>query len=444
MEMDIANNKLKMEGHLVGYGIIHKDGTEEYHTLEEPIHNKIVKNGINQMLMYNWQTQGGYSATNNNGSDYGTRRTNFNYPVFFGSMNNHYGCLHFCRRGTNGDATDFNDTDLKSPVGAYTSTLKTNYPYTYTKATKWNEYRITISHIHEAEAAPITIQEIGYFGRSGTDAENFAYHMFSRIVLDQPVKLLEGEQLITSYCLTCIVDDTVQHLEELGGLPGIYADARYSPYITNIGTLESCENETDNYNGNKINVGKFPFPGVFSTSDYYNHTYYPYGKDGAWRNTSNSPNRAFMFPQVYLYSNSNGAQSTWSTKENIVYGTNTATTFPTSSDGSMQGLSSTQQMTPNSTFEFVDYDMEKNYRDIKLIMPIWNPDLTMDGTSAVDMCYIRARGMDYRLGHTVTTETSTEWQPTPITKYVNHKMVFTIRTTIETDDTDEWQHPTEP
>ena len=59
---------------------------------------------------------------------YYKRKNNLNYPVFYGSMNNHYGCLHFCRRGTNGDATDFNDTDLKAGVGNYTTTLKTSYP----------------------------------------------------------------------------------------------------------------------------------------------------------------------------------------------------------------------------------------------------------------------------------------------------------------------------
>jgi len=64
--MGITNNSVHLEGYLVGYGIIHKDGTEEYHTLEKPVHNKIVKNGINQMLMYNWQTHGGYYEENNN------------------------------------------------------------------------------------------------------------------------------------------------------------------------------------------------------------------------------------------------------------------------------------------------------------------------------------------------------------------------------------------
>ena len=429
--MDIANNKLKMEGHLVGYGIIHKDGTEEYHTLEKPSHNKIVKSGINQMLMYNWQTHGGYYASNNETSwnDY-DERTNFLYPVFYGKLNNHYGCLHFCRRGTNGDATDFNDTDLKSPVGAYTSTLRTNYPYTYTKATKWNEYRIIISHIHEAEAAPITIQEIGYYGRSGIDAENFAYHMFSRIVLDQPVKLLEGEQLITSYCLTCTVSDEIEHIENLGGLEGIYADAKYSPYIVTVGNNGTIEN---NRTGK---APRFPFPGVYQSGAVY----YPY-RHYKYNNTDDSPGRAFLFPQVYLYTN---ISNVINTRENIVFGTDSTKTFPAYNTNDDSSLKSTQQATPNSTYEFIDYDMEKNYRDIKLIMPIWNPDLTLDGTTFVDMYYIRARGMDYRLGHTVTTETSTEWEPTPITKYVNHKMVFTIRTTIETDDTDEWQHPTEP
>ena len=195
--MSVVENKLNMEGYLVGYGIIHKDGTEEYHTLEKPIHNKIVKSGINQILMYNWQTHGGYYAEDW-GGDWGSSRiAQFTYPVFYGQMNTHFGCLHFCRRGTNGDATSFLDEDLKSPVGNYTTTLKTDNPYTVTKAIKWNEYTITISHIHEVETQPITIQEIGYFGRSGTDSENFSYHMFSRIVLDQPVKLDEGEQLIT-------------------------------------------------------------------------------------------------------------------------------------------------------------------------------------------------------------------------------------------------------
>jgi len=356
------------------------------------------------------------------------------YPIFYGQKNNHYGCLHFCRRGTNGDATDFFDEDLKSPIGNYTTTLKTSSPFTVTKALAWNKYSITISHIHEAETQPVTIQEVGYFGKSAVDADNWAYHMFSRIVLDQPVKLDEGEQLITSYCLTCTVDDTVQHLENFGGLNGIYAEARYCPFIETIGTLEANE---FNHNNQYHFAGKFPFPGVTENGI----TYYPHC-DGNRDRDYTFPNRAFMFPQVYFYSNAYASQSGISSKENIVFGKKSSLIFPEYNDRQMKGdsglidLYSTQQMTPNSTYEFVDYDMTKNYRDIKLIMPLWNPDLTVDTNPSVDIYYIRARGMDYRLGHYVTTETEQEWVPTPITKNVHHKMVFTVRTTISTEDTD--------
>jgi len=247
--------------------------------------------------------------------------------------------------------------------------------------------------------------------------------MFSRIVLDQPVKLDEGEQLITSYCLTCTVSDEVQHIEDFGGLSGIYADAKYSPYLVSVGNSGTIENNRHAYSS------RFPFPGVYQNGNVH----YPY-KQYKYGDQNTSPGRAFMFPQVYLYTNYRNQ-----TRQNISYGSDSTKTFPAyNNNDDDASLKSTQQATPNSTYEFIDYDMNKNYRDIKLIMPVWNPDLTLDGTQSVDMYYIRARGMDYRLGHTVTTETSTEWVPTPITKYINHKMTFTVRTTITTEDTDDW------
>ena len=46
-------NDVNLAGYLVGIGIHHKDGTETYKKLDKPIHNRIVKTGINQILMYN-------------------------------------------------------------------------------------------------------------------------------------------------------------------------------------------------------------------------------------------------------------------------------------------------------------------------------------------------------------------------------------------------------
>ena len=41
-----------------------------------------------------------------------------------------------------------------------------------------------------------------------------------------------------------------------------------------------------------------------------------------------------------------------------------------------------------------------------------------------------------------TVEENIEWQPQPMTKWVNEKWEFTYRTTITTDDTDAWMNGT--
>jgi hypothetical protein len=45
----ISQSISKLGGRLVGIGVIHKDGSEDYKWLDKPIHNKIVSGGLDHL-----------------------------------------------------------------------------------------------------------------------------------------------------------------------------------------------------------------------------------------------------------------------------------------------------------------------------------------------------------------------------------------------------------
>ena len=49
----IIKDETTLHGRLVGIGKVRKDGSEEFHWLEKPIHNKIVAQGLDYLFQQN-------------------------------------------------------------------------------------------------------------------------------------------------------------------------------------------------------------------------------------------------------------------------------------------------------------------------------------------------------------------------------------------------------
>lgn len=458
-------NEVNLAGYLVGIGIHHADGSETYTKLDKPIHNRIVKTGINQLLMYNgtptdgyyYNTSGSWPPSNN--SRGWTPQYNV-YPIFRNNLGNHYGCLHFCQFGTDNTPTKFFQTELNAPYkpGVYTDKLKTGTPYTYTHADDWNKVSIYITHEHAPVEEDVTVREIGYFGRCTRDTIT-EYLMFSRIALDEPIILKKGEYLFNTYKLVCTVDKEEKDIENFGGLEGINAHYRYCPFFgLNSGDIENME-YLDFYNNPTNNdyykSCGFGFPGIlrngynYYPTQQYKANYYDYYY-------TYHASRFFMFPQCFIRTknthetyNANNINSIGNSWENISFSTDKNKKFPAYNDkesngGIVTGVTTTMWQNENSTHTFIDYDTNKNYRDLKLTMPKYNPDLNFVNKESIEIHYIRARGFDYKLGYYTWNEDHTEqtWNPTPIIKKVNEQIDFTVRTTITTDDTEAWQNGT--
>ena len=455
-------NDVNLAGYLVGIGIHHKDGTETYKKLDKPIHNRIVKTGINQILMYNGTPTGGAYYNNLNDVTYPQDvmpETTW-YPIFRGNLNDHYGCLHFCQYGTDNTPTKFFQTELNSPYpdkNTYTSTIKENEPYTCTYSDDWNQVSIYITHQHAPVTETVTVREIAWFGRCKRDTI-VEYLMFSRVALDEGITLQKGEYLFNTYKLVCTVDKEEHDISDFGGIVGQHAYYRYCPFFADIHAY--IENHENVYfikdNIKYLKRGTFGFPGILKNG----RTYYPIRTVPAYQDDKYiHTQRYFMFPQVYMrygstntnYNETNCTninQVCRNTFENVILGTNPNTVFPNYNDvRQSNNLPTDTTINPNRYNEnayhtFVDYDTNKNYRDIKLILPKYNHNLNFVNNESLTIHYLRARGYDYKLGYYTWNEDHTEqtWNPQPIVKKVNEEITFTVRTTISTDDTEDWQN----
>lgn len=67
----------RLGGSLIGIGIKHKDGSEDFRWLDKPIHNRITSVGLDYLLTSNNSTVGGYSFKISSSSGGGSPRRAF-------------------------------------------------------------------------------------------------------------------------------------------------------------------------------------------------------------------------------------------------------------------------------------------------------------------------------------------------------------------------------
>ena len=127
----MINDTVKLEGYIVGIGKIKVDGSEEFEWLDVPKHNRIVSSGLDHLLCYDGNISGYFNSTTLVPTE---------PSMWLGNLNNHYGALSFCKIGTGKKETEFIDTDLQTPVGTISNTLRIGEPFCGTKVISEGNY----------------------------------------------------------------------------------------------------------------------------------------------------------------------------------------------------------------------------------------------------------------------------------------------------------------
>lgn len=179
-----------LHGLLVGLGKIRKDGSKEFHWLDKPIHNRIVSGGLDEFFMYNG------SPTD---SCYNYWNVYNNNRFLSDDSGQGLGLLKYMAIGTDGTATEFTDTGLKSQVGLYSNEYTyTSVPYWGTRINSDDTISLRVQRTSVAVESDTVVREIGLFEKNSSSE---TYYMFSRVVLPSPVDLLAGEKLTIVYQL---------------------------------------------------------------------------------------------------------------------------------------------------------------------------------------------------------------------------------------------------
>ena len=398
----MINDTVKLEGYIVGIGKIKTNGEEEFEWLDKPKHNRIVSTGLDHLMCYDGNISGFFTSINN---------IIIEPAMWLGNLNNHYGALSFCKIGTGKNETEFIDTDLQTPVGTISNTLKTGEPFCGTKCISEGNYILRVSHNSNPVPTNCKIWEVGLFGRYGEGA-NIVYPMFARIKLDKGIELNAGERLIFTYDLHIVYADVepVEDEDFCGLLDSVGEPLKYSRKI-----YFKYTNDTSAKYGDKL------LRDLYITKSGVETGY-----------TQGSDNNYFFRLPVYYY-NSNG---TYGDYDSTGY-----STFEQNFNVSDVILSKAraEALADNYTFDVLDYTGVGNkdkHRDITICMGLYNPNME-DATDYSDIQFLRIRGMNYRFGYyTIDEETGNKvWNEQSLRKWANQTMTFTIRTRYVTEDT---------
>ena len=407
--MSFIIDNASIAGYLVGIGVNHKDGSSDFRWMDKPIHNKITSVGLDFLLTFDGVSDGFYT-----GAGWHMNQDLPRHAVMAGdgsySNVHRQGACHFLKIGTDGSPSQFEDTDLKAPVGGLSSTKKTGGNYCGTFIDRENNLVLSrISHVSVAVSSDTTIREIGFFGRgfSLTDGSQVSEPMFSRIVLEQPIELLEGESITTCYELRFTHNFQITESNAFNGI--LDPDGNQLRCFSrlwigrNASSLKSWGNST-NCSFWFNNDGSLSICNVSSNE--------------AWRDSMLCGTGVGHYNQSYVsffYSTSDGD-------------------FP--ADGS--SISLTREA--SCSYEFKHYTgigNKNKYRDINFILDFSQPGMSGASTppaeTFIDIKRFMLFGNYYRFGY--YEDDGVTWHSQSLRKYANQKMILTHRLKFQTEDT---------
>lgn len=402
----------RLGGSLIGLGIKHKDGSEDFRWLDKPIHNRITSGGLDYLLTSNNSSAGGYSYKISNSSFPGTPRPAFIGYGYTADSGDRYqfGACQFFQVGTGGKATEFNDTSLEVPFDIPKASYRNEAPFSGIRYISHNKHAVRIAH-RQLISQDITISELGWFGGIGpsTDANKVTQNiLFSRVVLDQPISLLAGEYFQAVYEIELdFGGETSGEFQNITDQDNKIDPLKFlsRPYITPSGRSTSVS--LNNRLNNCFDIQSSGSSGYDSAGEFHLPVAYATGVRG-W------PSTAYVDGIFYTTNGRDFTAESTSSKD-----TNVTPIFNTSGDKSV---------------EFVDYTGVGNndkHRDmiwkIGALCPNLNPD------TFVDFRFLRLRGREYRFGYYEADGTT--WHSQALRKYANQTLAITHRVRFSTPDT---------
>lgn len=404
----MLSESIGLGGQVVGVGRVHVDGTEEFHWMGVPKRNRIVSIGLDHLLCHDGKVTGFHICESEQPES---------PALWLGNLGDHYGALTFCKIGTGGGDTEFTDTDLQSPVGGLSSTLRTGEPFCGTKCEEEGVYTLRVTHVSNAVQTECVVREVGLFGQYGS-GESVVNPMFARVVLEDGVKLSAGERMMFTYDLRITYSDreTVS-VQDFCGLKDSEGETLRCDRKICFGS-----HHTDRADGSgSVKYGDVLTKDLYVTTD---------GVEGGYTSNADAP---YFFRLPPYYYNSVGTHGDFDT---LGYSLQDQE-FSVSDDRLSKARADARS--DNYTFNVLDYDGVGNgdkHRDVTVCLGSFNPDMD-ELTDYRDIRFIRFRGMDYRFGgESVDSDTGeTTWYGQSFRKWANQTMTFTVRTRYVTEDT---------
>ncbi len=396
----MITNSTKLGGKLVGLGKVRKNGEMEFNWLEKPIKNRIVNSGLNYLLSYPDNNSWFSNPTSTGSSTLGWRTQPYS------SMSYLCGPLWNSSIGTDATPTSFTDTALKAEVGGKSISVLPKGGYTGSQMLDFGVLNMRVTHNHNAVSQTTSVREIGWFGGTGGAYNTASTNpvMFSRVVLDQPVVLQEGEQLVATYQL----DETWAYRDETPITFFGLTDAEGNPLKAVCRINRNFTTRSDSSGAPSFNISGANFPYI----DYSGS-----GSDGS---------RGYNCYWTYtMLTNSN------SNTGPLFYSTSPDKTFPAKFSAD-SGLTRIGTSGFSLTSTYTQAESTNKYRDIVFTLGEYSPDMSSQPEAYKDIHYLHCLGTAYRFGYYDENET---WVPQALRKYANQVLTLTFRERFITDDT---------
>lgn len=402
-------------GQLVGIGTIDRNKNIDFKWLDKPIKNMIVKQGLNNMLMFDGSTTSTLAVSN---GSYGI----YNYNTIVEPWG-----MEYCRPGTGQTANDFaTTTDLEAPISSiqHYKTVALNWPYRGVQRDTWNvgHYRVRITHVSPALSGSEHVRELGYYFKRS----NNTYVMAARVVLPQTFVLMPGMQLVTTYELNVYFPS--------GNIDDPRIKTSMGVFDANGGNLDAKIFQEIGEFRNSVNLGssntyKFNFPGLSPSNNIYNSFS---GVSNLLRTLNEVPLRFAPWMRPGDDNETRRAINVWYSESPINPDIADIATKPNYS----YDLGASRPSVVVST-----YELDTFYRDHYITLPHLWPNMTY-GTDYKDIYYLNYQNVAVHFGH--YDDNTHDFVPTPWRKQGNKGFFMRYRTSFSTSDSIAWQQNQSP
>lgn len=396
-------------GQLIGIGTIDCNNNMNYKWLDEPIKNMIVKQGLNNMLMFDGSTTSTKAVSNSSG--YST----------YNAIIEPWG-MEYCLVGSGQTPNDFATTvDLEAPISSIShyNTAVLNWPYrgVYRDTSNPGHYKIRITHESPILSDSEYIREIGYYFK----LSNNSYILSSRIVLPQSFLIISGMKLITTYELNVYFPNGVSNDPRIKTSMGLY-----DPNGTNLDAkiFQEIGEFANNVSLEPYNTYRFNFPGLSQTDNIYNS----FGNTSISLRTENTvPLRFAPWMRPGNDNNTKKAINVWYSESIINPEIGNIQTKPNYSFD----LSASKP-----TVSIATYEIDSFYRDHYITLPHLWPNMTNE-TEYKDIYYLNYQNVAIHFG--IYNSVQGNFTPTPWRKHGNLSYYIKYRTSFSTNDSIAWQ-----